>query len=286
MLKPFIVILLCLQIVNLRAEQVTVDITVETDVYNYYQDIIKDKGVLNITDFSGPHMQRDVVEYILIQQALALGGSKLKFTFTVGNYDGQNPKLLQLGMLLIGFDSVWLTKANQIKDDVFISEAIIHQGEYVAGVFTALDNVKAQAIKDLSDFKEMSVISNRAWTVDWQTLTEIKPAKLSHEEDWPIMATLVSRGWVDVMLAPFVGKPPFKYKDKSYHLVAVEGVKVALDDSRHFLVSKNHPLGKETFQALAKGLKILRARGVIEKAYRQSGFFNSSVDSWHILNSS
>jgi len=50
---------------------------------------------------------------------------------------------------------------------------------------------------------------------------------------------------------------PFSYQGDNYKVVAIEGVKIALNDSRHFVVSRKHPYGQKTFIALQKGLKIL-----------------------------
>jgi hypothetical protein len=82
------------------------------------------------------------------------------------------------------------------------------------------------------------------------------------------------------MLAPFKSALPFNYQGRNYHIQAIEGYKIALQDSRHFVVSKKHPLGKQTFDALQKGLKQLRQSGYIERAYRECGFLNPSVDTW------
>jgi hypothetical protein len=112
----------------------------------------------------------------------------------------------------------------------------------------------------------------------------MQPKKLIPQEEWLSMAKLVSLGWIDAMLAPFTQNYPFSYQGTNYNIVAIEGVKVALDDSRHFVVSKKHPYGKETYIALQKGLKILREQGVIKRAFQQSGFFNEHVKDWTTLN--
>ena len=98
------------------------------------------------------------------------------------------------------------------------------------------------------------------------------------------MAKVVSLGWVDAMLAPFNSSSPFEYKENKYHIVAIDGIKVSLNDSRHFLVSKKHPRGKETFEALQKGLKILKDKNAFTKAYKDIGFINSEVNHWKVLN--
>ncbi|NQZ80177.1 MAG: hypothetical protein HRT52_04090 [Colwellia sp.] len=266
------------------AKQPVVEITVETDIYNYAMEVLDGQSPLEINDFSGKNSLRDVVEFILVQKALALGGSQIQFSFTLGNYDARNAKLLRDGLLLIGFDSIWLSQVKDLQDDVYISDEIIRKGEYWAGIYTSQENKKKMKINNVEDFKRLSVVSSRHWLVDWQTLTAIAPKKLMHEDEWLGMAKLVDLGWIDVMLAPFTKNRPFSYQGDGYKIVAVDGVKISLNDSRHFVVSRKHPLGKETFIALQKGLKILRKQGVIDKAFRQAGFFNPHVKDWTIIN--
>ena len=259
-----------------------IEITIETDIYKYAQEILNGKSPLEIDDFSGKNSQRDVVEFILVQKALLLGGAKLDFIFNTGNYDSKNSKLLKEGALLINFDTMWYSHAQTFSQDVYISDPLIRKGEYHAGIYTS-ENSKLK-INNLQEFKKLSVISNRNWSVDWKTLTDISPSKLIHEEEWVSMAKMVSLGWVDVMLAPFNKNKPFFYQGKNYKIYALKGIKISLNDSRHFVVSRNHPLGKKTFIALQKGLKILREQGAIDKAYRQSGFFNDETKNWKVLN--
>ncbi len=266
------------------SSQIKIPITVETDVYRHAQALIGEQKIVNIKSFSGPDSHRDVVEFILVQQALTLGGSTLDFTFTLGNYDARNIKLLQSGLLLISFDSLWLSHVSKLAEDVYISDPVIKRGEYYAGVFTSINNEKALSTKNLAGLRRLSIISNKNWPVDWKTLLEIAPKSITHDEEWLSMAKLVSLQWVDIMLAPFSNSPPFIYRDDGYEITAIDGIKVALNDSRHFVVSKKHPKGKETFIALQKGLTILRQRGAITKAFQQSGFFNEHVQNWSIIN--
>ncbi|WP_197061209.1 hypothetical protein [Colwellia psychrerythraea] len=281
----YLLLLLSLIITPIAAEQrAKIPITIETDIYQLAQKKIAEHEVLDIKDFSGPNLPRDVVEFILIQQALALGGSKLEFSFTVGNYDARNIKLLQSGLLLINFDSMWLSQISSFSEEVYISDAIIRKGEYWAGLYTALDNKMALETKSLIDLQSLSVVSNKNWYVDWKTLTQLNIKTLIHDEEWLSMAKLVSMQWVDVMLAPFTESYPFSYQGDGYRIIAINGIKVALNDSRHFVISKKHPRGKETYIALQKGLRLLRQRGAISKAFLQSGFFNDRVKEWHVIN--
>lgn len=280
--------ILCLSLallsLNALAQKETINISVETDIYKYAQEILNGRKPIEVSDYSGQNTQRDVVEFILIQKALTLGGSDLEFTFTTGNYDARNIKLLQTGLLLISFDSMWYSHISQYSDELYISAPVINQGEYMAGIYTSTANHSSITVKQLSDLQRLTVVSNKNWPVDWATLKQISPRSLMHEEEWLSMAKIVSKGWVDVMLAPFSNTLPFSYQGKDYSIKAIEGVKVALNDSRHFAISKKHPRGKETFIALQKGLAILRERGEITKSYQQAGFFNTLVKDWKIIN--
>ncbi|WP_252738832.1 MULTISPECIES: hypothetical protein [Colwellia] len=261
-----------------------INITIEADIYDYTQEILAGKSPLEIDDFSGEHAQRDVIEVILVQQALALGGIELNFQFTTGHYDSRNIRLLQQGLLLINFDSMWLSSVERLQEDIYISDPLIRKGEYWAGLYTSVEKVNTLKINSLADLQQLTITSNKHWPVDWETLSKIKPKKLIHQEEWVSMAKLVSLGWIDIMLAPFTHSKPFSYQGEQYKIMAIEGVKIALNDSRHIIVSKKHPYGERTFNALQKGLKILRKRGTITKAYQQSGFFNEQVKNWHIIN--
>jgi len=271
---------------NVFAQEEVINVSVETDTYKYAQEILQGQPAIEVTNYACQNSQRDVVEFILVQKALALGGLQLKFSFTTGNYDARNIKLLRSGLLLISFDSMWHSHVSQFADELYISEPVIEKGEYMAGIYTSKENHAKITVKALSDLQKLTVVSNKNWPVDWATLQQIAPKSLMHEEEWLSMAKIVSKGWVDVMLAPFTRNYPFNYQGKGYFIKAIDGAKVALNDSRHFAISKKHPNGKETFIALQKGLAILRQRGEIARAYQQSGFLNKQVQHWNIINKS
>jgi len=261
-----------------------IQITIERDIYEQAQVVLGAHTAASIQNFAHPDCQRDVVDFILVQKALFLGGFHREFEFHLGNFDARNIKMLTKGILLVSFDTIWLSHAEQYKNNVYISAPVIRKGEYWAGVFTSLENLQRIQLKKLADLQALSIVSSKDWFVDWQTLTNIGPKELIHEPDWISMAKLVSMGWIDVMLAPFKNQYPFQYKGGGYHIKAIEGVKVALDDSRHFVFSKLHPDGLDAFKALEAGLAVLRKQGFIKRAYQECGFFNAKVADWTLLN--
>lgn len=277
-------LLLCLLVFSAQAETLKTVITVDRDVFEDSRRFLNGRDALEITDFSTEYARRDIVDFVLIQQAVALGGIKLVVKFEPGNYDARNLRSISTGLLLIGLDTFWLSELEKLQEQIFISDPLIRRGEFIAGVYTSPHNSQALAVKSLAQLKELSAISSSHWHADWTTWQRISPEKLINDPSWPSQAKLVSRGWVDVMLAPFLPTMPFTMRGPDYELIAIPGVKVGLYDSRHVAVSRLHPDGERVFAALQSGLAQLRKDGRIVKAYTEAGFFHPAVANWTLLN--
>jgi len=250
-----------------------INIYIRDDVYEDYQSFVNDRDVLSITSFSGSTIRRDVVDMIIAQQALSLGGFKYKFKYSPGKVNFRNTKMLQTGELLISFDSYWLSDATALSEKLYISDTLIRNGEYVAGIYTSPKNAKALAVTSLSDLETLTAVSTPKWRTDWATLQALNLKDLVREDEWLGMARMVDLQWIDFLLMPFHSSSDRSYTMQNIHLVPVEGVAIVLNDSRHFVVSKQHKHGQEAIKALNKGLKILRKNKSIEKAYTEAGFF-------------
>ena len=248
-------------------------IYIRDDVYEDYQNFVGDRDVLTITDFSGKTVRRDVVDMIIAQQALQLGGFAYEFSYAPGKVNFRNTKMLQNGDLLISFDSYWNTDAQALADKLYISDAVIRNGEYIAGIYTTPNNQKVLKIRELDDLKTLTSISTPKWRTDWNTLQSLPLKELIKEDSWLSMTRLVNLQWVDFMLMPFNSTPDQSFTMEKIHLVPVKNVGIILKDSRHFVISKQHPQGKKAYIAINRGLKILRKQGAIKKAYLQAGFF-------------
>lgn len=255
------------------AVQNKIDIYIQDDVYQDYQDFVGDKDVLTITDFTGKSMRRDVVDMIIVQQALKLGGFTSEFSYTPGKVNFRNTQLLQEGNLLISFDSYWQSDAQALADKLYVSDPVIRNGEYTAGIYTSPYNQKTLKIKTLNDFKMLTAVSTPKWRTDWKTLQDLSLKELVQEDSWVSMARMVNIQWVDFMLMPFTSTSDQSYIFEKIHLVPVPNMAILLKDSRHFVISKAHPQGENAFIAINKGLKKLRAAGIITKAYTQANFF-------------
>jgi hypothetical protein len=258
-------------------------IYIRDDVYIDYQQFVGEKNISSIDCFSGKRIRRDVVDMIIAQQALMLGGFDHKFNYATGKVNFRNTKMLQTGELLLSFDSYWLSDAEAIKSDVFISEAVIRNGEYIAGIYTSFKNSVTLKVKTIDDLKNLTAVSTPKWRTDWKTLQSLPLKEVVSEDSWLSMARMVHLQWIDFLLMPFNSTPDQSFTMDRIHLVPVKNIGVLLKDSRHFVISKSHPKGHEAFIAMNKGLTILRERGAIKKAYIEAGFIIED-DSLTIIN--
>jgi len=250
----------------------SIAIYLRDDVYSDYKRFLAGKEPIQIKDFNTEFVRRDVVDMIIAQQALHLGGFTKTFDYQVGKINFRNTRLLEKGELLISFDSYWYEDTKQFVNNVYISDPVIRKGEYFAGIFASPDNKAVFNIEKLSDFNALTSVSTPRWRTDWQTLSQLPLKQLIREDEWLSQVRMVSMKWVDFMLMPLMPEMNNEYVLEGIKLTAVPDMLVLLDDSRHFVVSKLHPDGLSAYTALQKGLKMLREQGAIERAYRQAGF--------------
>ena len=250
-----------------------IDIYIRDDVYKDYTTFVNNRDVISIDDFSGNSIRRDVVDMIIAQQALNLGGFDYQFNYIPGKVNFRNTRMLETGKLLISFDSYWLTDAHAKANFLYISKPLIRRGEYIAGIYTQSGRENKLKLNKLADFKRLSAVSTPKWRTDWNTLSALPLKELVIEHEWMSMARMVNSGWVDFMLMPFHSTPDKHFRLDKINLVPLPNVAVELKDSRHFVISRNHPLGKEAYIAIEKGLTQLRKSNAITRAYTQAGFF-------------
>ncbi len=258
-------------------------IYIRDDVYDDYLKFVDGRDVLTIESFSGKSIRRDVVDMIIAQQALKLGGFNHTFKYASGKLNFRNTKMLELGKLLISFDSYWLADATPLGKNIHISAPVIRQGEYIAGIYTTPKNKALLAIKQLSDLKKFTAVSTPKWRTDWKTLQSLPLKELIQEDEWLSQARMVNLGWIDFILMAFNSTPDQSFIMDKIHLVPVKGIGIELKDSRHFVISSKHPHGKDALRAINRGLKKLRKEKRIAQAYSQAGFFINQ-DNIKILN--
>ncbi|MBU2970425.1 hypothetical protein KO527_13815 [Pseudoalteromonas sp. C2R02] len=251
-----------------------------------YNEVLGSLSPLEIENFKptsdGSHLE--IIEMIILQQALHLGGLKEPIIFEPHDMAnlGEIAPIVDGTILMFG-RSMWLQTSVDYQGSLYISEPVIKYGEFEAGLYYNIAN------KDLKDIKidalsEFKIVANPRWLADWRALLNSPMTMVNFIGPWENMIAMLDANIVDLMLVNFSVSNDLNmiFKDKLYQ--PINNLKIVLPDSRHFVVSKRHPRGKEVFEALQKGLTIMRKLGKIRKLYEQAGVMNSKVKNWDIIN--
>ena len=261
----------------------TFNIIVTDDVNNDYLLFLNGRDPLAIKDFSGLHSRRDVVEIILVQQALHFGGNRHNYNLISNNSSRETIQSLYEGSVLLTGTSVWQSMFVE-QDNIYFSVPVINNGQFESGLYTHPENKSMLAVNSMQQLQQQGAISNKHWSIDWYTLQSLAIPKIWHAERWSSMVEMVNSQQADFLLAPFQATEDLSLLVNDIKLVPVPNVKIALHGTRHFAISKKSEHSKQILQQLNRGLYILKTQGIIKKAYKQSGFFNNKVRDWKRLN--
>lgn len=253
-------------------------VAVPSDVLADYEQFIGGRDPVALTDFGGAHSRRDVVEVVLLQQALRRGGWHQTLELVGMPTTARLLREVEHGNTLCSATSYW--RDDVAAGNVHYSDSVVESGEFEAGLYTLASNERAIAAKNLADVRRLTILSNRSWVVDWRTLEQLGIANLQHVGQWDVMPRMVAKGRADLLLAPFQPTPDLSLTVEGIRLVPVPRLKIGLAGTRHFIVSRRHPQGVALLEALNTGLAQLRRKGVVRQAYVQSGFFNPRVVDW------
>lgn len=260
----------------------TIKVIVVKDVYRDYKKFIGKRDPVNLKNFTGKGTRRDVVELVLIQQALNYNKHKYKIVFKEAPNYKRVIESIKQGSVAMGSNTVWKTDVDEKFS--YVSVPTIKEGEFEAGFYVSPLNQKALQTKNLKDIRQLVGISSDAWTSDWEALTKLRLKKLYSTSNWESMVKMVHVGRGDFLLAPFQATSDMSLFAEGIRLVPIDKLKIKLSGSRVFTVSKASKNSKKIMKDLNDGLQFLLDQNIIQKAYVESGFINPKVTSWIFVN--
>lgn len=262
----------------------TITAAADEDIIADYQLFIGNRDPLTINYYGGAGARRDVIELVLLQQALHLGGYKGRVIFRPENSYLRALKLIQDGQVVVSGALMWQSDIKPYADSFFKTAALVHEGEFIAGLYTHKSNQRALAATTQEAVSHLSAASNTHWKADVATLKSLGIKKIHYSTYWVQIVRMVIAGRADITLAPFQSNADMKVMIGDLELIPIPGVKVTLPGSRHWPVSKKHPQGQAIFSALEKGIALLEKNNIIQRAYEECGFFHPQVKDWKLLN--
>lgn len=272
--------LLALLLITAFVSAETVDVYIPPDVLNDYQIFLNGRDPATIKDFSGNSSRRDVVEVVLFMQALARTGNRWDVHFVEQSSYEDMLKGLEAGDAITSVTSLWRKDLSSRWSSLFMTTAVLERGQFEAGFYTLQTNQQALSSQKNREIRNLKGVSSEAWVIDWKSLQNFG-ANVKHLDTWGEMVSEVSSNRSDYLLAGFQATDDLSLNlGDGIVLLPIPNVKIALLGTRHFAISRVHPLGWEFNLALHRGLMSLKKDGTIIKAYTDCGFINTSVVDW------
>ncbi len=246
-----------------------------------YQKLIECKGgdPIAITDYSSPYSSRPVISFLLLRQALHLGGIDADFVYISCPNPGRSISEVKKGRAVVYSSDMW---EQDFDNSVYKTSPIIRKGEFQKGIYVKKDSPLLTSTNVADDLKNKIPLVEHTWNMDIAILRKCGFKNIQTAPKYDLLFKMINKNRGDFTILEFPRDTDLIIQDKTGDLYPIQNAKIVLPDSRHFMVSKINPQGKKVYEALEKGLKILRKNGTIERALKQSGVINDKVKNWKV----
>lgn len=168
-------------------------------------------------------------------------------------------------------------------DSVYMTRAIIPKGTFTKGILGRRDCVELMAVRSLEELKRYTAVYDKNWP-EWNLIETLKLKKLYHNSTQGGMYRMVAEGRVYMTFGEIPPNPEQPSTVEGITLQFVQGIKLVVPVSRHFMISKKHPQGRRVYEALKIGLAILNEQGEIMRYMKKVGVMNPIIADWVLLN--
>lgn len=237
---------------------------------------------LQVTSFNST--RRDIAILVLQMQALRLGGFDGDIIIATEKSHKRILTMVAQGKSDLAGMQFWQRELGPYEGNICYSDAIVREGEFYVGIYTAEHNKQALAARTRGDIVQLRGVSSRNWVNDWSVLQSLELKRLYNTLNWHSMVKMVDAGRADFTLSPFYATDDMSAVVNGYRIVPIPGVKVLLPGSQHWVVNCNTPAGIEIYNALQDGLAVLRRTGRVVRALTESGFFYEPSKDWQVIN--
>ncbi len=246
------------------------------------------KSIENVCEelrlFDDEPNHRMAIELILMCEAFAAANVKVDINVSpVPNYN-RALRDANGGLIHTIAETVWSSSLTNFQD-LYITQEVIRFGEFEKGIYTSPGH-PLQKFKQTSliNFKDYSSVTFRHWEHDYKALREISGLVLTTIK-FESLLNMLKAGRADFSLIEFPKNKSLEFTYYGVTVLPIKGVKVKVFDSRVFVISKKSKNSKEIFNALERGLTILRNEKRITPHYVKEGIITPAVKDWKVLNS-
>ena len=258
-------------------------VAVPEDVALDYALFLGRRDVTTLRYFGGPHARRDVVELALLLREVARTLPDTGVQLVRINSYQRILLELRAGRVDVLGTTVWDTDLQELGANARVSPALVADGDFVVGLYTAPDNRAAQQAQTVEALQALNLVSNSDWSADWRTLQALGVRSLMDVKTWRQMVLAVARGRADVLLAPFPATQDLALDAEGQRLVPLRGRALALMGARH-LAAAPTPAGQAVAGKVFPALAALVTSGAVRRAYQECGFYNPRTSGWKVMN--
>ena len=258
-------------------------VAVPEDVALDYALFLGGRDVTTLRYFGGPHARRDVVELALLLREVARTLPDTGVQLVRINSYQRILLELRAGRVDVLGTTVWDTDLQELGANARVSPALVADGDFVVGLYTAPDNRAAQQAQTVEALQALNLVSNSDWSADWRTLQALGVRSLMDVKTWRQMVLAVARGRADVLLAPFPATQDLALDAEGQRLVPLRGRALALMGARH-LAAAPTPAGQAVAGKVFPALAALVTSGAVRRAYQECGFYNPRTSGWKVMN--
>jgi len=185
------------------------------------------------------------------------------------------------GIAVAGSQDYW---SQDFDDSVFKSPPIVDEGQFVKGIYVLPANKSILAVRDMPHLQRYSAVTLHGWMRDISALKAMNLRDLLYTQSDENLFHFLKLGRADFTLLEFSSAPDLALSLAGVTLVPIPQVKVTIPGSRCLMISKKHPDGQRVYEALLKGLAVLRETGTILRVLTESGFSPERVKNWKSIN--
>lgn len=275
--------LLGISVMASAAIPIIVKVAVNKEAAAYYQSVLKQtqKQAVELSPNDIKNTRRGFISLVMFIQALDKVGLAAKFEFVISPNAKRSVALVQSGAALFTTRTLvhGYTPKNTLK-----SSALIGSGGLLRGIFGLKSNHALMKVKTLDELKRFSAVTNVSWQTEIKFLNDIgiKKIQLSHSRQ--SIFKHIAYNNIDFVLLAITRNNRYKLQYAGITLLPITGLVIQPKSSYHYLISKKHPDSQRVYQALEKGLSIMREQGLIKEHYRRIIFFLDDFPQWKILN--
>ena len=270
--------LFCISSMASELTPITLTVAVTQVVANRYHVFIEknQKQAIDLTHLSITETnQEGPIRLVILQQAMHKAGLAVNIDFLISPNAKRSELMVQGGEALISMS--W-------PEDTFKSSALFNQQDRIRGIFGLESNHALMKVKTLEELRKFSAVARTARKNDVRILRTIAPSSLRVVNTREAVFGLIAYRNIDFTLIGLHNeKNGFKRSEGGVTLVPVPGILIKPNASSHFYVSKKHKHGEMVYQALEKGLVIMREQGLIKLYAQQLQKFKPDLQHWKTI---